>query len=117
MNISITARKFKAHDTLKEYITGEVASLEKYIDNILNVDVILSYMNSKDSIKTAEIILQVPGQTLTAVERSDDFKKSVSISVEKLSRQLQKVKSKKINHQPVDIANNIPIDLDTDIND
>jgi putative sigma-54 modulation protein len=117
MNISITARKFKAHDTLKEFITGEVASLEKFMDNILNVDVVLSYMNSKDSVKTAEIILQVPGQTLTAIEQSDDFKKSVSASVEKLSRQLQKLKSKKISHKPVDIENYTPIDIDTDIND
>jgi putative sigma-54 modulation protein len=117
MNISITARKFKAHDTLKEYISGEVASLEKYIDNILNVDVILSYLNSKENVKTAEIILQVPGQTLKAEEKSDDFKKSVAASVEKLSRQLQKLKSKKISHKPVDIKNFTPIDLDTDIND
>jgi putative sigma-54 modulation protein len=117
MNISITARKFKAHDTLKEYITGEVTSLEKFIDNILNVDVILSYMNSKDSAKTAEIILQVPGQTLTAIEQSDDFKKSVAVSVEKLSRQLQKLKSKKINHKQAEIENFTPIDIDTDIND
>jgi putative sigma-54 modulation protein len=117
MNISITARKFKAHDTLKEFINGEVSSLEKYIDNILNVDVILSYMNSKDSLKTAEIIVQVPGQTLTAEENSDDFKKSVTSSVEKLSRQLQKLKSKKISHKSGDIENLTPIDIDTDIND
>jgi putative sigma-54 modulation protein len=117
MNISITARKFKAHDTLKEFITNEVSSLEKYIDNILNVDVILSYLNSKENIKTAEIILQVPGQTLTAEEKSDDFKKSIAASVEKLSRQLKKLKSKKINHKPVDIDNLTPIDINADIND
>ncbi|MDR3610505.1 MAG: ribosome-associated translation inhibitor RaiA [Ignavibacteriaceae bacterium] len=117
MNISITARKFKAHDTLKEYISGEVASLEKYIDNIHNVDVILSYLNSKENIKTAEIIVQVPGQTLTAIEQTDDFKKSVSASVEKLSRQLQKVKSKKINHKAVEAEDFTQIDLDTDTND
>ena len=117
MNISITARKFKAHDTLKEFINNEVVSLEKYIDNILNVDVILSYLNSKENVKTAEIILQVPGQTLTAEEKSDDFKKSVAASIEKLSRQLQKLKSKKINHKPADIENLTPIDIDADIND
>jgi len=117
MNISITARKFKAHDTLKEFINGEVTSLEKYIDNILNVDVILSYMNSNDRVKTAEIIIKVPGQTLTAEEQSDDFKKSISAAVEKLSRQLQKHKSKKINHKLGDVEDLTPIDIDTDIND
>lgn len=95
MNISITSRKFKARDILKEFITAEVKSLEKYNDRILSADVILSYQNSRDSIKIAEIILQVPGQTLTATEFSDEYKKSVSAAVEKLSRQLTKLKTKK----------------------
>ncbi len=95
MNITITARKFKAHDTLKEFINAEVDSLQKFNDDILDVDVILSYVNSNISIKNAEIILKVPGQTLTAAESSDDFKKSVSSSVEKLTTQLKKLKSKK----------------------
>ncbi len=95
MNINITARKFKAHDTLKEFINGEISSLEKFNDEILDVDVILSYQNSKENIKTAEIILQVPGQTLTATDSTDDFKKSVGASIEKISRQLEKIKTKK----------------------
>jgi len=95
MNITITSRKFKARDILKDFITSEVKSLEKYDGRILNADVILSYQNSRDSIKIAEIIVQVPGQTLTATERTNDYKKSVSAAVEKLSRQLSKLKSKK----------------------
>ncbi|HZW38175.1 MAG: ribosome hibernation-promoting factor, HPF/YfiA family [Syntrophothermus sp.] len=94
MNINITARKFKAHDTLKEFVSSEVHSLEKYNDDIINAEVILSYQNNRDSIKTAEIVLQVPGQTLTATEDSDEFTKSISGSVEKLSRQLKKLKTK-----------------------
>jgi len=96
MNISITARKFKAHDTLKDFIRGEVSSLDKYNDDILNVDVILSYINNRGNIKTAEIILQVPGQTMRATEDSDDFKKSVHAAVEKLSRQLKKLKTRRV---------------------
>jgi putative sigma-54 modulation protein len=95
MNVSITSRKFKARDILKEFISAEVKSLEKYNDRILSADVILSYQNSHDSIKIAEIIVQVPGQTLTATEQSDEYKKAVSAAVEKLSRQLTKLKSKK----------------------
>jgi putative sigma-54 modulation protein len=95
MNIIITSRKFKARDILKDFITEEVKSLEKYNDRILSADVILSYQNSRDSIKIAEIIVQVPGQTLTAREESDEYKKAVSLAVDKLSRQLTKLKSKK----------------------
>lgn len=95
MNIIITSRKFKARDILKDFITAEVQSLEKYNDRILSADVILSYQNSRESIKIAEIIVQVPGQTLTATEEADEYKKAVSAAVEKLSRQLSKLKSKK----------------------
>ncbi len=95
MNVSITSRKFKARDVLKEFIVAEVKSLEKYNDRILHADVILSYQNTRDSIKIAEIIVQVPGQTLTATEQSDEYQKAVSAAIEKLSRQLTKLKSKK----------------------
>ena len=90
MNINITARKFKARDTLKDFIHDEVSGLEKYNDDILSADVILSYLNTKDSLKSVEIILQVPGQTLKANKDSNEFEKSVTASVEKLSRQLEK---------------------------
>jgi len=95
MNVSITSRKFKARDTLKEYIQAEVISLEKYNDSILNAFVILSYQNNKDSIKTAEVVLQIPGKTLKATETSDEYKKSVNAAIEKISRQLRKLKTKR----------------------
>jgi putative sigma-54 modulation protein len=95
MNISITARKFKAHPSLKDYINNEISSLNKFNDQILNAEVVLSYQASKENIKTAEIILHVPGQIITAIDHSDDFKKSVSSSVEKIIRQLKKLKTRR----------------------
>ncbi|HPI37839.1 MAG TPA: ribosome-associated translation inhibitor RaiA [Ignavibacteriaceae bacterium] len=98
MNIKITARKFKAHDSLKEYVKDEVSSLEKFNDEILDVDVILSFQNQSNSIKTAEIIVKVPGQVLKAEGDSEEFKISVANAVEKLRRQLKKLKTKRIPH-------------------
>jgi len=95
MNVTITARKFKARASLKDYINEEVKSLSRFNHDILNVDVILSYQNSKENIKSAEITLHIPGQTLVATEDSDDFAKSVGAVTEKLSRQLKTLKSKK----------------------
>jgi putative sigma-54 modulation protein len=95
MNISITARKFKAHPTLKEHIHGEISSLSKFSEDILNAEVILKLSELKDSIKTAEIILHVPGQILTASEDTEDFKKSVSLSVEKISGSLLNLNQRK----------------------
>jgi putative sigma-54 modulation protein len=95
MNISITARRFKAHETLKDFIRDELSSLNKYSEDILSAEVILSYVNSKESIKTAEINLSIPGHIITAREDSDDFKKSVSAASEKVTRQLKKIKTRK----------------------
>ena len=96
MNINITSRKFKAKESLKNHIEDELMSLLKYNDDILEANVILSYTHSKDSIKTAEIVIQVPGKVFSASVSSDEFSKAVSIATEKLIRQLKKLKSKKI---------------------
>lgn len=95
MNISITARKFKALDSLKDFINAEVQSLEKFYDEIMKAEVILSFQHNQNSTKTAEILLTVPGQVLKATEESEEFKKSVTLCVEKLGRQLDKLKTKR----------------------
>ena len=95
MNINITSRKFKAKDSLKEFISKEVKSLERFSDDILDVDVVLSYLHNKDSIKIAEINVSIPGKTILVTEESDDFAKSVTEAVDKLKRQLKKFKEKR----------------------
>jgi putative sigma-54 modulation protein len=95
MNITITARKFKARETLKDHVNDEVKSLLKFNDDIISADVILSYQNSHDSVKKAEISLKIPGQVLVATEETDEFTKSVSAVTQKLIRQLKKLKSKR----------------------
>ena len=92
MNIKITARRFKARETLKDYIRDEVKSLLRFNDSIISADIILSFQNSHDSIKKAEITLRIPGQTLIAAEESEEFTKSVSAAVAKLLRQLKTLK-------------------------
>ncbi|MFO7524274.1 MAG: ribosome-associated translation inhibitor RaiA [Ignavibacteriaceae bacterium] len=95
MNVSITARKFKAHDSLKQYVRDEVTSLKKYNEDILSADVKLSFQNPTNSVKIADITVSIPGQILNATDHSDDFKKSITASVEKLIKQLKTVKSKR----------------------
>jgi putative sigma-54 modulation protein len=102
MKIQITSRKFKARENLKEYIEQEIKTLEKINDDILDVDVILSFETVKDSIKIAEIIVQVPGKVVTSKEESDDFQKSVALAVSKIQKQLEKMKTKRIENKRTD---------------
>ena len=97
MNIQITARKFKAHDTLKEYIKDELSSLEKFNDGIISADVILSYQNNANSIKKVEVVLNIPGQTLNAADQTEDYKTATTSVTEKLKRQLETIKSKRVS--------------------
>ena len=96
MNIQITSRKFKAKDSLKDFIKEELTNLNKFAENILEANVILSFTHPKESIKTAEINLSIPGSVLNVSESSDDFAKSVSLAINKLERQLKKHKTKKL---------------------
>ena len=95
MNIQITSRKFRAKDSLKQFINKELKTLEKYNDEILEANVVLSYTHIKDSIKTAEVVIKIPGKVLSVSETSEEYSKSVSIAIEKLVRQLKKEKTKK----------------------
>lgn len=102
MNINITARKFKAHDSLKQFIKDEVSGLTRFNEDILGADVVLSFQNPTNSVKIADITLNIPGLTLNAKDETEDFKKSITSSVEKLQRQLQTAKSKKSTRPRLD---------------
>ncbi len=95
MNVQITSRKFKAKDSLKDFIKKELKTLEKYHDEILEANVVLYYTHLKDSIKSAEILIQVPGKSFVAEVSSDDFQISVHGCIQKLERQLKNYKTKK----------------------
>ena len=69
-------------------INNKVKGLARFHDDIMDVNVVLSYRNQKDSVKNAELILQVPGKTLKVNEESEDFSKSVDIAINKMERQL-----------------------------
>jgi len=99
MNIQITSRKFRAKDSLKDYIKEEMKRLERFFDQILDVNVVLSFTHVTDSIKTAEIIVKVPGKVISVSSDSDEFEKSVDASIEKVIKQLKKIKTKRIDRK------------------
>jgi ribosomal subunit interface protein len=91
MNITITARHFKAPEPLKDFVRKEVLRLKKYYDGIIEGEVILSW---EKLTQIAEINLKVYGQKLTAKEKSEDIRKSITLAVDKLERQVEKYKEK-----------------------
>jgi len=96
MNIKITSRKFKAKDSLKDFIRDEIKTLERFNDKILDVNVVLSFTHLKDSIKTAEVKLAIPGKIITVITSTEEFEKSIINAVEKIRKQLTKIKTKRL---------------------
>ena len=94
MRVNFTARHYKPSERLKNYATDEVQKLDKFYEGIITCDVILDYQKL---LQIAEIIIQVHGNRLTAVEKTEDIYKSIDLAVAKLERQLKKYKGK-TNH-------------------
>ena len=94
MEIHFTARKFKAHESIRTHAIESLKKLDRFYDGIVRGDIILSYERPTQSIKIAEINVHVFGTQLSAKERSDDFHKSVDLAVSKIEHQLEKHKTK-----------------------
>ena len=95
MNFTLTARHFKAHDTLKDFAEGEIAKITKFYDGIIKSEVILSFDKPANSVKYAEVIVKINNhQTFTAKEESEDFKISIERAVDKVAVQVRKYKDK-----------------------
>ncbi|KAA3616417.1 MAG: ribosome-associated translation inhibitor RaiA [Calditrichaeota bacterium] len=91
MRIIFTARHYKAPDDLKKFAEAEVLNLKKYYDGIIDCEIILDY---EKQTQVAEIKVSVNGQTLKAIEKSENIRKSITLATNKLERQLKKYKGK-----------------------
>ncbi len=94
MQIKVTARHFKAHDSLIAYTEEMLEKLNHFYDGIIKADVILSYEKKHKDGKIAEITISVYGSVLTALGKSDEYTKSIDYAMEKALVQLKKYKDK-----------------------
>lgn len=108
MNLTTTARHFKASPELVEHIEMKMIKLKRYFEQILDIDVIMSVEKSRH---IAEANLHVHGHHFSAVEEADNMYTSIDKCAKDLERQIKKYKGKlKSNHQNHKRAlkNNIP---------
>lgn len=103
MEVHITARHFKAHDTLREYAINAVERLERYFDGIVRAEIIFSYERSHNSVKDVEVLLTVYGTVLKAYDQADDYFKALDNAIEKVERQLKRYKSKLHKKEKVEV--------------
>ena len=94
MDIHFTARRFKAHKEIRDFALDSIARLDHFYDGILRSNVILSYERKPNSLKVAEINVHVGRRILTAKVRAAEFPIAIDQAIEKLVRQVDKLKSK-----------------------
>ncbi|MBD3180104.1 MAG: ribosome-associated translation inhibitor RaiA [Candidatus Latescibacteria bacterium] len=97
MNITTTARHFKASPELIQHIRRRMEKLKRYFDNILNIDVTMSIEKIRN---IAEVNLQVQGHFFSSAEESEDMYLTIDMCAKDLERQIKKYKGKlHSNHQ------------------
>lgn len=91
MNLSITARHFKLQDDLKEYVEEKVKKLDRYHENIMDVDIILGWEKLN---RYTEVRISVYGKQIIIKEISDEIRKSFDLALDRAERQVKKYKDK-----------------------
>ena len=98
--VTISARGMTVNERLQEHIEKKVGKLDRYLPELraaqLDLVVNKAARNSGDR-KVAQITLQVPRTILRAEEHSADFFASVDKAVEKIYRQIERHKGKRVH--------------------
>jgi ribosomal subunit interface protein len=94
MNIQVTSRHFRAHDSLTEYAKSSIEELTHFYNGIIKGEVIFLYEKPRNSVKIAEVSLTVYGTILTGIGKSDSFEKSIDLAIDKIKTRLKKYKEK-----------------------
>jgi putative sigma-54 modulation protein len=96
MEIKIRGKNVELTPALKGYIEEKIGRLNKYFDQVKEVDVALTVERHKsiENTQKAEVTVFVNGSVIRGEEASVSMYSSVDIVVEKLERQLKRYKSK-----------------------
>lgn len=99
MQTFIQSVNFNMDKDLKVYIEDKITSLNKFNDNIIDVEVYLKVQKtSEKENKITEVKLNLPGKDIVVKKNSKTFEEGVSNCLETLKRSLRKLKEKQRNH-------------------
>jgi putative sigma-54 modulation protein len=96
MNTSLTARHFDMSEKVRNHALESMENLEKYFERIVDAQMVLSKEKERWG---AEVILGVPGDTLTAESQDALLFSAIDDAVAKAERQLKKYKSKVLHEK------------------
>jgi len=98
MDIQITSRHSKSSPELQETINEKLGKIERFYDKITHCHVVLDSEYVK---RTAEIIINIQGQALSAKAKDVNLGKAIDEAVERIESQLKKINAKVKGHKAV----------------
>jgi len=96
MQISVTGHHLEVTEALKNYVQSKFEKLERHIDHVTDVHVILSVEKVDQK---AEATVQISGAKLFAEDHQEDMYAAIDGLVDKLDRQIVKHKEKAGKHR------------------
>ena len=98
MKLRIQSINFDATDSLETYINKKTLRLEKFFDEILNVDVYLKVVKPESATnKEAEMKISIPNVDFFASKTCDSFEEAIDLTIDALEKQIRKHKEKTSN--------------------
>ena len=97
-NLEIFGRDFEVTDHMRDYVTKKVAKLDRHLDAIEQIRVDLGFVKAARSAAdryVAQMTVNGKGFILRSEERSDDIRTAMDAAMEKLSRQIDRLKNKR----------------------
>ena len=95
MKLRIQSINFDATTALELYINKKALKLEKFFDEIINIEVYLKVVKPETSTnKEAEIKVSIPNVDFFASKTCDSFEEAIDLTFEALDKQIRKYKEK-----------------------
>ena len=104
MNLSITARGYKAPDRLKKYIAEKLDRKKRVYEEVIDTEVILSY---EKQTQVAEFKVKLNSKMVIVKEKSDDIFKSIDMALDNTERQIKRYKERRRDHANKKIIDNL----------
>ena len=97
-NLEIFGREFEVTDHMRDYVIKKVAKLDRHLDSIDQIRVDLAFVKAARSAAdryVAQMTVYGKGFILRSEERSDDIRTALDAAMEKLNRQIDRLKNKR----------------------
>lgn len=95
MQVNLTGHHVDITDALRDYVNSKFERIVRHFDHMTNVRVVLSVEKQRQK---AEATIHVAGADLHADQESNDMYAAIDLLVDKLDRQVCRVKERRADH-------------------